>query len=188
MPWFHVAVVISIVRTALDTARNMAVFTWCTARKFLHELLHFTIDSITCTNSSRRTAVAAVVTPISASLPIGTVAGHMSGISTNAANDVGSEITLLRTIVFTMSNLTTILASLVFIVTKSTVEGGKFSELIPLELVLAFRNGRSRLDDVVHQFLGFVDFFFSVCHDKTMEIFFLVASVSGVRSTFSFLD
>jgi len=36
--------------------------------------------------------------------------------------------------------------------------------------------------------LGFVDFLFSVGHDKTMQVFFLVAGVSGVRAALSFLD
>ena len=45
-----------------------------------------------------------------------------------------------------------------------------------------------RFDDVVDQLLGFVDFFLGLCHDQTVKIFFLVASVSGIRSTFSFFD
>jgi hypothetical protein len=77
--------------------------------------------------------------------------------------------------------------------------------LVSLELVLAFwyrgslfvsvgerlqraRKDAYRLDNVVHKFLGFVNLLFRICHDQTMKILFLVASVSGVRSAFSFLD
>lgn len=45
-----------------------------------------------------------------------------------------------------------------------------------------------RLDNVVDQLLGLVDLLFGLCHDQTMKVFFLVATVSGVRSTLSFLD
>lgn len=45
-----------------------------------------------------------------------------------------------------------------------------------------------RLNNVMHQLLRLVDLFFGICHDQTVKIFFLVASVSGVRATLSFLD
>jgi len=45
-----------------------------------------------------------------------------------------------------------------------------------------------RFDDIVNQLLSFLDLFFGIGHDETVQIFFLVARVSGVRSTFSFLD
>ena len=37
----------------------------------------------------------------------------------------------------------TVLACLILVVAKSTVEGGKHAELIPLQLVLAFRDRSS---------------------------------------------
>jgi hypothetical protein len=43
-------------------------------------------------------------------------------------------------IILTVTNLTTVLASLVLVVTQSTVESSEFAELIALELVLAFRD------------------------------------------------
>ena len=82
----------------------------------------------------------------------------MASIATNTATDVRSEGALLRAVILAMSDLTTfwetllgmlhqmgdkvltILASLVFIITQGTVERGKFTELIPLELILAFRD------------------------------------------------
>lgn len=81
----------------------------------------------------------------------------MSSITADTTDDVGSEVALLRAIVFAMTDLTTffisnfnqtkylmlkltVLTSLVLIVTKSTVKSGQLPELIPLELVLAFGN------------------------------------------------
>ena len=45
-----------------------------------------------------------------------------------------------------------------------------------------------RLNDIVHQFLGFVYLLLGIRHDQAMQILFLVASVSGVRTALSFLD
>ncbi len=42
-----------------------------------------------------------------------------------------------------MANFAAILAGLVLIVTKGTVEGGEFTELVALEFILSFRNGSS---------------------------------------------
>lgn len=61
----------------------------------------------------------------------------MTGITTSAANDVGSKILLLRTVVLAVTDLATILASLVLIVTQRTVQRGELSKLVTLELVLA---------------------------------------------------
>lgn len=43
-------------------------------------------------------------------------------------------------------------------------------------------------DDVVDQLLGLVDLVLGVCHDQTVQVLFLVASVSGIRATFALLD
>jgi hypothetical protein len=82
----------------------------------------------------------------------------------------------------------TVLAGLIFVVTERAVQGGELAQLVALEFVLAFGNGRRGLDDVVNQFLRFVDFLFRVGHDQAMKVFFLVAGVSCVRSTLAFLD
>lgn len=42
-----------------------------------------------------------------------------------------------------MSDLSTVLTCLVFVITESTVERSELTKLIALELVLAFWNGRS---------------------------------------------
>ena len=100
--------------------------------------LHLTIHSIAAANSaSRRTAI---VAPVGALLAIGTVASHVTSVATNAADDAGGVVLLLRAVVLAMTNLSAVLASLVFVVSKCTVERGKFTKLIALELVLAFRD------------------------------------------------
>lgn len=48
--------------------------------------------------------------------------------------------------------------------------------------------GAYSLNDVVNQLLGLVDLLLGIGHDQTVKIFLLVAGVSGVRTTFSFLD
>ena len=78
----------------------------------------------------------------------------MASIATRTTDDVGGEIALLRAVVLAVSNLTTydtirireeeeammriltVLASLVLIVTESTVQSGQLTKLVTLELVL----------------------------------------------------
>ena len=43
-------------------------------------------------------------------------------------------------------------------------------------------------NDIVDQLLGLVDLILGVGHDKTVEVLFLVAGVSGVGTTLAFLD
>lgn len=64
----------------------------------------------------------------------------MASISTGAADNVGREVLFLRAVVLAVTDLATVLASLVFIVTQSTVQGGKFSKLVTLKLVLSLGN------------------------------------------------
>jgi hypothetical protein len=67
----------------------------------------------------------------------------MSSLTADTADDAGCEVLLLRAIVLSMTNLAAILASLVLVVTKSTVEGGELTQLVALEFVLAFGDGGS---------------------------------------------
>lgn len=186
LPGLHVMVIIAFARTGFNTAR--CLFTRGATGEFVHELLHLPVDGITSTNSSRTSAADAVVAPVAASLAVRTVTSHVTSVTTDTTDNVGGEVALLRAVIFTMTDLTTVLASLILVVTKSTVKSGELSKLVPLELVLTLRNRGSRLDNVVNQLLGLVDLFFSVCHNQAVKVFFLVASVSGVRSTLSFLD
>lgn len=74
------------------------------------------------------------------SIPIGAVSGHMACISTDATDDVGCEVALLWAIVLSVTNLAAVLASLVLIVSKRTIECCKLTKLVTLELILAFGN------------------------------------------------
>ncbi|KAI9057220.1 hypothetical protein FKP32DRAFT_1365528 [Trametes sanguinea] len=78
-----------------------------------------------------------------------TVAGHVTGAAADATDDVRCEVTLLWTIVLPMTNTTAVLANLVFVVAKSTVESGEFAKLVALVVVLAFRS-RGGLENI-HQ-------------------------------------
>ena len=121
------------------------------------------IDGVSSTNktsSSSGTSTRAIVTPVSTALsrasqhfmfsqvsiitiPVRTISSHMACVTTDATDDVGGEVALLWAVVFAVTNLSTVLASLVLIVTKSTVECGKLTKLVALELVLAFGNRSS---------------------------------------------
>lgn len=84
--------------------------------------------------------VAAVVAPWLTDLALGTIASHMSSLTTDTTNDTSREVLLLRTVVLAVTNLTTVLAGLVLVVSKGTVESGELTKLVALEFVLAFGN------------------------------------------------
>lgn len=71
----------------------------------------------------------------------------MTGVAAYTTDDIGSVVALLWTVVFSVTNLSTILASLVLVVAERTVEGGELTELVSLELILAFGN-RGSLETV----------------------------------------
>ncbi|OJJ00456.1 hypothetical protein ASPVEDRAFT_569313 [Aspergillus versicolor CBS 583.65] len=112
------------------------------------------VNSITAANSSTATVEVAIVAPIAASLAVRAITSHMASISTDATNDIGSKVSLFGTVVLSVADLTTysmlarvqmgennaltVLASLVLIITKSTVESSQLTKLVPLELVLTF--------------------------------------------------
>lgn len=112
----------------------------------------------------------------------------MAGIATHSADDAGSEILLLRAIVLAVSDLTTVLASLIFIVTQGSIESSELTELVTLQFVLALGNGSSGFDDVVDQFLGLVHLVFGVGHDQAVKVLFLVTGVSCIGATLALLD
>jgi hypothetical protein len=127
----------------------------------------------------------------------------MARVTTDSADDASSEVLSLGAIVLAMSNLSTVLTSLIFIISKSTVEGGKFSKLVTLEFVLTFRNRSSlrelvmhsegwwttySLNNIVNELLRLIDLLLGIGHDETVEIFLLVAGVSSIRPTLAFLD
>jgi hypothetical protein len=67
----------------------------------------------------------------------------MTSVATDTANNVGSEVLSVRAVVLAVTNFAAVLASLVLVVTKGTVERGEFTQLVSLELVLAFGDGGS---------------------------------------------
>jgi hypothetical protein len=163
--------------------------------------LVLSINSITSTNptsgrarSSARTVVAPISTTLSAisqhfpisnvaekSIPIGAISSHVTCISTYTTDDVSCEVALFRAVVFSVTNLTTVLASLILVVSKSTIECCKLTKLVTLELVLAFWDRRSlrmlelwlevlqgktySLNNVVDQLFRLVDLLLGICHD-----------------------
>jgi hypothetical protein len=80
----------------------------------------------------------------------------MSSLTTNTANDARSEVLLLGTVVLAMTDLATVLAGLVLVVTEGTVKGSKLTELVSLEFVLAFgdRGGLQHVNVVSEKGLG----------------------------------
>lgn len=62
----------------------------------------------------------------------------MTGVTADTADDVGGEVALLWAVVLSVADLSTVLAGLVLVVTKGTVESGELTELVALELVLTF--------------------------------------------------
>jgi hypothetical protein len=130
----------------------------------------------------------------------------MAGVTADTADDVGSEVLLLGTVVLAMSDLAAVLAGLVLIIAQGAVQGSKLTQLVALELVLALRNRRSlddssarvclawrggrrtyRLNNIVDQLLGLVHLFLGVGHDEAVEILFLVAGVGGIRAALALL-
>jgi hypothetical protein len=109
---------------------------------------HECVELVLCRSAAdtRLRAIAAgttIVAPGLTDLAIGTVTSHVPSLTADAADDAGSEVLLLRAIILAMADLAAVLAGLILIVAKSTVEGGKLAELIALELVLAFGDGGS---------------------------------------------
>jgi hypothetical protein len=158
------------------------------ATEFLHELLHLSVDSIAAAGTAAGTGPGAAVTPASALLAIGTILGHVPSITTNSANNAGRVVLSVGTVNLAMTNLTTVLAGLVLVVSQGTVESSELTKLVALEFVLAFGDGSRSLNDVVNQLLGLVHLFFGVGHDQAVEILLLVAGVGSIRSTFALLD
>jgi len=144
------------------------------------------VDGVPTANTAgdRPGAHGTVVAPARTALSVWTVSGHMTGVATDTADDVRSVVLLLWTVVFAMTDLSAVLASLILVITQSTVQSSELTKLVTLELVLSLRNGcclqellaplriepiprrvTYRLDDVVNELLRFVDLFLGIGHD-----------------------
>jgi hypothetical protein len=103
--------------------------------------LHFAVDLVASADSPGRASTGnAVVAPVPTLLSIRTIARHVASVAADTADDAGSEVLALGAVVLAMSDLTTVLAGLVFVVSERSVECSEFSELVALEFVLAFGN------------------------------------------------
>ena len=69
-----------------------------------------------------------------------TVTSHVSRASTDAADNVGCEVTLFGAVILTVAYTTAVLTNLVFVVAKSTIERSQLAKLVTLVIVLAFRS------------------------------------------------
>jgi hypothetical protein len=58
------------------------------------------------TGTSRR-STRTVVAPVLTTLAVGTIAGHVTGVSTDTADDVGGEVALFGTVILSVTNLST---------------------------------------------------------------------------------
>lgn len=175
------------------------------AAKLSHEGFVLAIHAITTTNPSAGAGTIAVA-PTSAALAVGTITSHVTSVTADTTDDVGCEVALFGTIVLAVTDLTAVLASLVLIVTQGTVESSQLTQLVALELVLAFGDRSSlesvslhfrfertgvlaySFDDVVNQLLGLVDLLLGVGHDQAVKILLLVAGVSGIGASLALLD
>jgi hypothetical protein len=92
--------------------------------------LVFPVNSISSTNTTSgraRCSTRSIVSPVCTTLSVRTISGHVTSITTDTTNDVGGKVALLGTVVLSMTNLTTVLASLILIISKGTVESGEFT-------------------------------------------------------------
>jgi hypothetical protein len=205
-PWLRSAVLAAVAAAAAAVAvvlDGSSRWTAIAASHFVEEAVELVLGA--ADPALRTVSIAVVVAPRLSVLALRTIASHVTGLSTDATDDAGREILLLRAIVFTMTNLTAVLAGLVLVVTESTVESGELTKLVPLKFVLAFGDRGSlgtvsdcaicgwmantyRLNDIVDQLLRLVHFILGVGHDQAMQVFFLVAGVSCVRTTLALFD
>ena len=122
--------------------------------------LVFTVDGITAAAAAAAAAAGtvavadtagssrAIVAPAGTPLSVGTITGHVTSVTADTADNVGRVILLLGAVVLAMTNLTTILASLVFVVTERSVQSSKLTQLVALELVLTFGDRGSLVNRV----------------------------------------
>lgn len=69
-----------------------------------------------------------------------TIARHVASLTTHTTDDVGRVALLIRTVVLAVTDLAAVLADLVLVITKGTVQRSEFAKLIALQLVLSFRD------------------------------------------------
>ena len=103
-----------------------------------------------------------------------TIPCHVSHISTVPAHHICSEIPLLWTIVFPMTELSAILTRLILIVSQSSVEHGELSKLVSLVVVLLIRGRGGSSDDFVDEPCTSIDFVLRVGSDVAVQLIVLI--------------
>jgi hypothetical protein len=126
--------------TVIPSDLSLRPITSTAAAKLIHHLLVLAVDAIlNGTTSAHATLTDLAVA--STTHTVWTVAGHVAGVATDTADDVGGEVASVGAVVFAVSNFATVLAGLVLVVAEGAVQGGQFAKLITLELILAFGDG-----------------------------------------------
>lgn len=67
----------------------------------------------------------------------------MPSAPANTADDVSSEVALLRAFILPVTDVAAILTDLVLIISKGSIESSKFAKLVAFVVVLAFWCGSS---------------------------------------------
>jgi hypothetical protein len=128
-----------VVRATVRVLDSTARLTTTTTH-LCHESIELVLGGVADATLGTVASDAVVVAPRLADLAVGTVASHMPSLTTDTTDDAGREVLFLGTVVLAMTNLTAVLAGLVLVVSKGTVESCKLTELVALEFVLAFGN------------------------------------------------
>lgn len=108
----------------------------------------------------------------------------MAGSATNTTDDIGAIHSLLWAFPTPVAFFATVLAKLVFVVSKSTVKRSQFSKLVSLMIIFAFRGGRSSFYNLVDQGDTSLDLALIVGGDQTVQFILLIlGEVTGPSLT-----
>lgn len=102
---------------------------------------------------------------------LSTIPGQMALSTTSMANDVGGNVALLGAFEPAMTFHAAILADLILIISQSTVERSKLSELVALVVVLGLWRRSSGLDDLIDQADTSLDFSVLIGRNDTVHLF-----------------
>ena len=80
------------------------------------------------------------VAVVSTARAIRTIACKVTSVAANSTNDVSGKILGLRAIVFPVTDLSAILAGLIFIIAESSVQRSELTQLVSFERVVALGN------------------------------------------------
>ena len=124
----RISTVLVPARAGLDALRSLPIANWASTGEFLHELLQELEGCVGCLGGRKTHLILAVdsvaradgtpgrgptttvptwsvIAPVRTALTVWTISSHVTSIATDAADDVGGEIALLRTVVLAVSDL-----------------------------------------------------------------------------------